>query len=203
MSGVLNRERGTIAMKLVKESNRLRISTAGTLFLLLVLTGTWFLAGCQTTPDATPYCDQAGAYESQGQYFEAIAEYTKAIETDPKCTAAYFNRGNIYQKWGQFDKAISDYNKAIELDQSNSEFYNNRGNALQRKGQYDQAISDYDKALDIDPKNARAYSNRGVAYHLKGAYDAAWEDVRKAQGLGFQVPEEFLMELRKASGIDG
>jgi tetratricopeptide (TPR) repeat protein len=190
-------------MKTVKANSGFLAAMLSPLFLLMVLTGTWPLSGCQTTQNATSCCDQARAYESEGQYFEAISEYNKAIEINPRCTEAYFNRGNIYQRWGQFDHAISDYNKAIEIGLMNSEVYNNRGNALQRKGHYDRAVSDYNKAIEIDPKNARAYSNRGVAYHLKAEYEKAWKDVHKAQSLGFQVPEEFLKELRKASGREG
>ena len=190
-------------MKTVKANNGFSAGILSLLFLLMVLMGTWPLSGCQTTPVATNYCDQARAYESEGQYFEAISEYNKAIEINPRCTEAYFNRGNLYQRWGQFDYAISDYNNAIEIGPVNTEVYNNRGNAFQRKGHYDRAISDYNKAIEFDSKNAKAYSNRGVAYHLKGEYDEAWEDVHKAQSLGFQVPEEFLKELQKASGKEG
>ena len=47
---------------------------------------------------------------------KTIADYTKAIELNPKLAMAYINRGNAYGRLKQFDKAIADLTKAIELD---------------------------------------------------------------------------------------
>lgn len=43
----------------------------------------------------------------------AIADYTKAIELDPK---VYNNRLDIYNKQGRYDLAIADCTKAIQID---------------------------------------------------------------------------------------
>jgi tetratricopeptide (TPR) repeat protein len=64
---------------------------------------------------------------------------------------------------------------------------------------FDQAIADFNKALEIDPKYTEAYISRGKAYYFKGEYDKAWGDIKKAQGLGYKIPAEFLDTLRKAS----
>jgi hypothetical protein len=45
-----------------------------------------------------------------------------------------------------------------------------------------------------------AYSNRARAYYLKRNYDKSWDDVKKAQELDYQIPAEFIDDLRKASG---
>ena len=76
----------------------------------------------------------------------------------------------------------------------------NRGNVYKEKGRYDQAISNYSGALKINPRYAHAYFGRGEAYYLKKEYDKSWDDINEAQNLGYQVPAEFLEELRKASG---
>ena len=51
-----------------------------------------------------------------GEVDRGIAEYTKAIELDPKYTGAYSNRGLVYYGKKDYDRAIADYNKAIETD---------------------------------------------------------------------------------------
>lgn len=56
-------------------------------------------------------------YQNQGQYNQAIADYDKAIELDPKYVFAYNNRGIAYYSQGDYQRAIADYDKAIELDQ--------------------------------------------------------------------------------------
>ena len=50
------------------------------------------------------------------QYTEAIADYDKAIELDPKLAPAYMNRGVAKYNLKQYSEAIADYDKAIELD---------------------------------------------------------------------------------------
>jgi tetratricopeptide (TPR) repeat protein len=112
----------------------------------------------------------------------------------------YYNRGVSYLVKGQHDLAISDLTKALEINPNLAEAYDNRGNAYYLKDQLDQAISDYTKAIKIDPGHAEAYFNRGVAYYFKKEYHKSWEDIRKASGMGYQVPSEFLDYLRKASG---
>ncbi len=129
---------------------------------------------------AISYFNRGLAYQSKEQYDQAIADYTKAIELDPKYARPYNNRGLAYKNKGQYDQAIADFTKAIELDPKYTYAYYNRGNAYQSKGQYDQAIADFTKAIELDPKFTNAYYNRGFAYKNKGQYDQAIADYSKA-----------------------
>lgn len=80
---------------------------------------------CQTK--AQEYYNRGGDHVKAGLYDEAITDYSKAIELDPRYAEAYSNRGFVYGRKGQFDAAIADYNKAIELNPKIAEVYNNRG----------------------------------------------------------------------------
>ena len=51
-----------------------------------------------------------------GDFSDAIEDYTKAIELDPDYADAYNNRGYAYYLLEQYGKALNDYDKAIELD---------------------------------------------------------------------------------------
>ncbi len=86
-----------------------------------------------------------------GNYKEAIAYYSKAIELNPNYAKAYNNRGITYDELGQYDKGIADYNKAIELDPKYAEAYYNQAYAYSKLGQTERAISDLKKVLEIDP----------------------------------------------------
>lgn len=46
---------------------------------------------------------------------EAVAMFTKAIETDPQFVDAYAARGETYENLAQFDQARADYNRALQL----------------------------------------------------------------------------------------
>ena len=51
----------------------------------------------------------------EADYKEAVAMFTKAIETDPQFVDAYAARGETYENLAQFDQARADYNRALQL----------------------------------------------------------------------------------------
>mgnify|MGYP001595382467 CR=1 FL=1 len=44
-------------------------------------------------------------YYNKGDYDRAIADYTRAIELDPKDAITYSNRGIVYYNKGEYDYA--------------------------------------------------------------------------------------------------
>ena len=64
---------------------------------------------------ATFYLNRGLAYQNQGQYDQAISDYTKAIMLCPKFAIAYYNRANAFINKGQYDRAIADCTKAIKI----------------------------------------------------------------------------------------
>src|SRR5262249_27322630 len=54
----------------------------------------------------------------------AIADLTKAIETDPKYADAYRLRGVAFRRSGDLDRAIADQSKAIEINPASARAHN-------------------------------------------------------------------------------
>ena len=81
---------------------------------------------------------------------KTIADYTGAIELDPKLAVAYNNRGFTYANLKQFEKAIGDFTKAIELDPKLAVAYNNRGNAYKELAKAKEAEADFAKAKMLE-----------------------------------------------------
>ncbi|MFC2066753.1 tetratricopeptide repeat protein [Chloroflexota bacterium] len=107
-----------------------------TLLLVLLLLVIGILVGCgPARGTAEWHFHQGNNFNEQGHYDEAIEEYTKSIELDPKLALAYVNRAKAYNEKGQYDLAIVDCNKAIELDPKLDVAYGNRGIAYGSKGQ--------------------------------------------------------------------
>jgi len=102
--------------------------------------------------DAVAYNNRGNAYSDKGQYDQAISDYTKALEINPRYARPYYNRGSAYARKGQYDQAISDYTKALEINPRYARAYYNRGSAYARKGQYDKAWEDVHKAQDLGHK---------------------------------------------------
>jgi tetratricopeptide (TPR) repeat protein len=101
---------------------------------------------------------------------------------------------------GEYEDCAASCNKALAIDPLCAAAYYTRGFADRYKGDYNRSISDFNKAIRIDPRYAAAYYGRAKSYYYKRQYDEAWEDLHKAKVLGCRVEDEFLRELRKASG---
>src|SRR5258708_10334382 len=136
------------------------------LLLGLLLVVVWPVQG-QTPSTATDYVNRGIEKVKKGDPNGAIADFTKAIEIDPRYTSAYLNRGIERARKGDRDGAIADYTKAVEIDPLKASGYYNRGNALDHNGHHDRAIADYTKAIEIDSRDTSTYLNPGVPSNKK------------------------------------
>jgi len=55
------------------------------------------------------------AYDKEGQYDQAILDYNKALEINPRFAESYYGRGVCYYSQKQYDKSWEDVNKAQGL----------------------------------------------------------------------------------------
>lgn len=121
-------------------------------------------------------------------YDGAIAEFTKAIQSNPDYEGPYWGRGTAYNIKGDYDRAIADYTRAIELNPKYATAYYFRGDTWDKKGDDDRAIKDYTKVIELDPSNSHAYNGRGNAWRNKGGYEYAIRDYNKAVELTPKSP---------------
>lgn len=49
------------------------------------------------------------------KYEETLEACDKAIELDPQCAEAYYNKGYTLGNFGRYEEALEAYDKAIEL----------------------------------------------------------------------------------------
>jgi tetratricopeptide (TPR) repeat protein len=61
------------------------------------------------------YCVSGNSYYRQGDFTQAISDYTKAIEMNPDYPEAYVLRAMAYYKEKEYDKSWADVYKAEEL----------------------------------------------------------------------------------------
>jgi len=81
-------------------------------FLLLIVMVLLLDAGCATMNDAKAYNNQGLTYFKMRQYDQAISDFNKALEINPRDVTAYNNRGSAYLEKGLYDKAWEDVHKA-------------------------------------------------------------------------------------------
>ena len=132
------------------------------------------LAAAPNNPDV--WVNMGICYQQQEEYQKGIDAYQKALQLDPRnsaaaegfkaCTESLQEKqvaqaegaaGDAY-KQGKYDEAVKLYTALVQKDPKNGAYYYNRGAALQMLKQYDQAMSDYNTAMGLDPKN-KTYSN--------------------------------------------
>ena len=126
------------------------------------------------------YFYRATALRHLEQYENAINDFDRAIELDPKNPKAYHHRGITKYKLGKYEEAINDFDKTIELNPKSTRAYNNRAIAKGELGKHEEAIKDYDKAIELDPDYSYAYNNRGSAKDELGEYKEAIIDYNEA-----------------------
>jgi tetratricopeptide (TPR) repeat protein len=102
-------------------------------------------------------------YDELGRYEEAIAEYQRAIELDPKDAYPHNGLGNVYYELGRYDEALAEYERAIELDPKYAYPHNGLGSVYYELGRYDDAIAEYERAIELNPTDGGFYYNLGNA----------------------------------------
>jgi tetratricopeptide (TPR) repeat protein len=129
---------------------------------------------------ALPHFDTAIALHRTGDFDDAIASYTRAIEINRKLAPAYSLRGNAFEARSENGKAVTDYTKAIRLAPKLLKPLIDRAALMERTGQYDLAIADFTRLIKLTRKDRNGYAQRGRVYLRKGEYDRAIKDFNKA-----------------------
>lgn len=111
------------------------------------------------------------AYNNRGHYYrqnnrleEALADYNKALEINPKYQLAFSNKGKVYFEYKQYDIALENYNEALRLKPNDVPSLANRAAVLGLLNNYPAAMTDLNKAVELDPSYPEAFYNRGILF---------------------------------------
>ena len=108
-----------------------------------------------------PYFYRAVAYHSLAKYDNAMIDYTKSIQLNPKMTDAYYNRAKIILTRKDIENpdiasAVVDLEKALELDEKFLEAMYAIAAAHKKLGNYEVALKYLEKLLSIEPDAVQA-----------------------------------------------
>ena len=119
---------------------------------------------------ATAMYSRGTAFDGQGEYDRAIAEYTRLIELKPDDAQGHNGRAWTYLKLGKNELALRDVDRAIKLNPKAGWYYDTRASVLQALGRRSSAAKDFKAALKLQPdlvstalKNTKALAEKGVA----------------------------------------
>jgi len=165
--------------------------------------------------DVDNYFDRGGQELSQGNFEEAVSDFTQVITLDPRAHEAYYNRGaakaNMFAKENPLERtktflagdcpllrdAISDFTKAISIDPNNFQYYMARDSAYIFIRQSKNAVADLTRAIRLNPNRADIYFNRGLAYVLNGDIKDGWADIDKSKKMGYAASKAIENNLEK------
>ncbi len=139
------------------------------------------LKGDVVSLHAVNHLQQGKVKVRRGDYKGAIADFTQAIQINPKSTEAYISRGLAHHDLEDFKKAIADFNQALILEPRNDQALYRRGEARTDTEDFQGAFSDVNQAIQINPKYAEAYNHRAMLYgEFKGDLRQALSDLNQA-----------------------
>ena len=157
-----------------------------------------------------------------GNYEDAIADFTEAINLEPSYSQAYFNRAmtkqqlylqeeavedfiraaEIYRFKKRFSKAITSYNKALEIDDKSIPAYLGRAELYLAKGQEIAALADYDNVIRVDRRNFQGYYGLGQARFNQGYYKQAIGHFKNARSIDKSDPYVYQYLMLSYMAID-
>jgi tetratricopeptide (TPR) repeat protein len=117
----------------------------------------------------------------QEKYTEAIEEFNKALERDPKQPGILSRVAEAYSKINKNDEALAALDKAIVIAPKDGSLYTNKGAILSRMGKTAESQEAFKKALEVNPSgSAQSYYNIGITLLNSGDTEKAAESFKQA-----------------------
>jgi putative GTP pyrophosphokinase len=96
------------------------------------------------------YKHRGMAFFAQSKYQEAIDDFSKVLEFDPKAYRAPYYRGIVYSVLQDYAKAIDDFSYSLKINPYQSFCLFRRSQAFFHVNDYPKALSDCENALVLD-----------------------------------------------------
>jgi serine/threonine protein kinase/tetratricopeptide (TPR) repeat protein len=141
----------------------------------------WVVAAA-TTQEVDRCLNHGRKHMDRKEYALAIADFSRAIELDPKNGTTYMERGEALQNSKQVDKAIEDFTTAIQFGVVAA--YSCRGNCWRLKENLKRALEDYNASVKTLPGPwAPRYIERGKILGALAEDEKAIADYEQATGI--------------------
>lgn len=111
--------------------------------------------------------------EELGRPEEAPACYDRALDLNPRCTAAWVNSANLLFKLGRRHAAVNYYERALKLDDKLEEAWSKKGSALRELDRREEALDCFGRALELNPNLAEVWYAKGNTLREAGRNEEA------------------------------
>lgn len=120
------------------------------------------------------------ARQNQEKYDDALADYTRALQSYPNDKFTLVNMGIVNIQRKDFEDAQENLKTLLRIYPSYTQGYLVEGLMYQEKGDTLQAIQNYSKAIEMDKYLPQSYSMRGILYYSQNQFDKALADFDEA-----------------------
>ena len=145
---------------------------------------------------------QANALAARGRDEEALKLLARALEIDPGCAPAHYNRGRIHHRRGDYATALGEYDNALEIRPDYAKVLTNRAILLARPGvtggaaRTEQALADLTRAIELAPERTPAYYHRARIALALGRHGPARADLDRLLELDPSDRKAWLLRSR-------
>jgi len=115
---------------------------------------------------------EAEAFESQGDWDKATAEYKKILEQNPKEPEIHFRLGRILlsRTPPDPDGAKKEFEEELKINPQNASAEFMRGETARQAGQWEDAAKHFSRAADLDNVFVEAYLALGMSLNAAGKF---------------------------------
>ncbi len=126
------------------------------------------------------YHNRGLAHLQARHYSEALRDFDKALEINPRDVSAWVGRGTLLARTGGLQGALTDLERAIEIDPGYADAYGKRCFTKMLLDRPRDALPDCRKAVALDPRNRDGHTNLGVVYAALNRAGEAEASYRRA-----------------------
>lgn len=130
--------------------------------------------------DASSYIYRGIVYSKRGNADKALADFTEALNLEPKSAAARYNLALLQAQQGKTAEALKSYDRLIKDTPTLPQGWYNRGVLLLKQNKQKDAAKDFEKVLDLIPQQADACNNLALCKVSQGKYEEAWKLLHRA-----------------------
>ena len=122
-------------------------------------------------------------HEASGEYSQALDQYTRVAEIEPRNTDAFIRIARVYDKQNFPDKALASFHHAIELDPTYYDPHEYLGVFYYHHGNYSEAANEFQQVILLAPGMYNAYTNLGASLEKLGRAAEAEKALRSSLAL--------------------
>ncbi len=154
---------------------------------LLTLLSTGCIALPTQSPEPTPVAQElppdkaaevsllaARDLEKLGNEADAIAQYEKASQLNPKLTQVSRRLAVLYDRQGDFSRAVAEYRLALQQSPKDADLLNDLGYCHYQHGDWAEAEKWLRQAVTLQPDNRRAWGNLGLVLGRQERYQESY-----------------------------